>query len=202
MDRTDYAGRNRAQAPAVPSGCSDLVPARLDLLLTSRGPSNEVPAILGPRPRARSSSSATGSRDSCRGGELGHSLSARVQLFAGHEMNFRMVNDGQENQMWRLWATLALPTAVASSAYGTLRSPPATSWEGSSFSIVALAATSFPAYGATTPRVHDEVRTVSALGQPVPDHKEVLLLGRGVPGKQNQEISRPARRLQSSSRSS
>ena len=45
--------------------------------------------------------------------------SARVQLFAGHEMNFRMVSDGQENQMWRLWATLALLTAVASSAYGT-----------------------------------------------------------------------------------
>lgn len=45
--------------------------------------------------------------------------SARVQLFAGHEMNYRMISDSQENQMWRLWATLALLTAVASSAYGT-----------------------------------------------------------------------------------
>ncbi len=45
--------------------------------------------------------------------------SARVQLFAGHEMNYRMLSDSKENQMWRLWSTLALLTAVVSSAYGT-----------------------------------------------------------------------------------
>ena len=45
--------------------------------------------------------------------------SSRVQLFAGHEMNYRMLSDSKQNEMWRLWSTLALLTAVASSAYGT-----------------------------------------------------------------------------------
>ena len=45
--------------------------------------------------------------------------SSRVQLFAGHEMNYRMLSDSKQNEMWRLWTTLTLLTAVVSSAYGT-----------------------------------------------------------------------------------
>ena len=78
--------------------------------------------------------------------------SARVQLFAGHEMNFRMVSDGQENQMWRLWATLALLTAVASSAYGTSEITTRNFVGGFLLlSIATLAATSYPAYRSYNP---------------------------------------------------
>jgi len=92
--------------------------------------------------------------------------SARVQLFAGHEMNFRMVNDGQENQMWRLWATLALLTAVVSSAYGTSEITTRNFVGGFLLlSIVALAVTSYPGYRSYNPEgPMTRFALVSALG--------------------------------------
>ena len=74
-----YAGRNRAQAPAVPAGIrSDLVPARLDLLLTMvKGTiiKSRYSAILGLIAAGSIfflCNWLTGIR--ARGGELGHSL--------------------------------------------------------------------------------------------------------------------------------
>ena len=91
--------------------------------------------------------------------------SARVQLFAGHEMNFRMVSDGQENQMWRLWATLALLTAVVSSAYGTSEITTRNFVGGFLLlSIVALAATSYPGYRSYNPEGPARFALVGALG--------------------------------------
>ena len=44
---------------------------------------------------------------------------SRVQLFAGHEMNFFMAVEGQTNQMWRLWSSLFVLTSTICIAYGT-----------------------------------------------------------------------------------
>ena len=44
---------------------------------------------------------------------------SRVQLFAGHEMNFFMAVEGQTNQMWRLWSSLFVLTSTVCIAYGT-----------------------------------------------------------------------------------
>tara|TARA_A100001388_G_scaffold228887_1_gene180520 strand:- start:804 stop:2342 length:1539 start_codon:yes stop_codon:yes gene_type:complete len=78
--------------------------------------------------------------------------SSRVQLFAGHEMNFRMVNDAKENEMWRLWATLALLTAVASSAYGT-SDISTRNFVGGFFllSVIAVLFTAYPSYRSYDP---------------------------------------------------
>ena len=78
--------------------------------------------------------------------------SGRVQLFAGHEMNFRMVSASKENQMWRLWATLALLTAVICSAYGTSETP-ARNFVGGLLllSIVAVVVTAYPGHRSYNP---------------------------------------------------
>ena len=78
--------------------------------------------------------------------------SARVQLFAGHEMNYRMISDSKENQMWRLWSTLALLTAVVSSAYGTSEIKTRNFVGGFLLlSIVTLAVTSYPGHRSYNP---------------------------------------------------
>ena len=78
--------------------------------------------------------------------------SSRVQLFAGHEMNYRMLSESQENEIWRLWVTLSLLTAVGSSAYGTSDISTRNFLGGFLLlSIIALLVTAYPGYRSYDP---------------------------------------------------
>ena len=78
--------------------------------------------------------------------------SSRVQLFAGHEMNYRMLSDSRQNEMWRLWASLALITVVASSAYGTSEISSRKFIGGFLLlSVVAVLVTGYPSYRSYNP---------------------------------------------------
>ena len=50
-------------------------------------------------------------------------LAGRVQLFAGHDMNYMMSVEGQISQTWRLWIILGIATTLISAAYGTSEIP-------------------------------------------------------------------------------